>query len=73
MSGPFEDPSVSYTVLVNGEGQYSLWPLFAAVPPGWLAAAAAGTRSECLAYVEEHCTGGRQVAATPAGLDGVTA
>jgi len=35
MSNPFEDPDVQYLVLVNDEGQHSLWPVFAAVPDGW--------------------------------------
>ena len=29
---PFEDPDANYLVLVNDEGQHSLWPVFAAVP-----------------------------------------
>ena len=35
MINPFEDPDRSYLVLVNGEGQYSLWPAFITVPAGW--------------------------------------
>ncbi|ANP51003.1 MbtH protein [Streptomyces griseochromogenes] len=36
MSGnPFEDPEGTYLVLVNDEGQYSLWPASAEVPAGW--------------------------------------
>jgi MbtH protein len=54
MTGPFDDPDGSYTVLVNDEGQYSLWPRFAEVPRGWQETAAAGTRSACLAFVEER-------------------
>ncbi len=35
MTNPFEDPDASYLVLVNDEGQHSLWPVFAEVPDGW--------------------------------------
>lgn len=32
MSNPFEDENGTYLVLVNDEGQHSLWPAFADVP-----------------------------------------
>jgi hypothetical protein len=32
MTNPFEDPDASYLVLVNDEGQHSLWPAFADIP-----------------------------------------
>jgi len=35
MTNPFEDPEGSFFVLVNDEGQHSLWPAFADVPAGW--------------------------------------
>ena len=35
MTNPFEDPDGTYLVLVNDEGQHSLWPSFIAVPDGW--------------------------------------
>lgn len=35
MPNPFEDPDAKYLVLVNDEGQHSLWPVFADVPAGW--------------------------------------
>ena len=34
-SNPFEDPDGTYLVLVNDEGQHSLWPSFVDVPAGW--------------------------------------
>ena len=71
MTAPFEVPPGSYNVLVNGEGQYSLWPLFLAVPQGWRTAAAAGTRSQCLALIEEQSPGRQPMATMPARVDGV--
>ncbi|WP_033212777.1 MbtH family protein [Kitasatospora phosalacinea] len=56
MSNPFDDQDASFKVLVNAEGQHSLWPAFAAVPAGWSVALADTDRAACLAYVEEHWT-----------------
>ncbi|KAA2254444.1 MbtH family protein [Solihabitans fulvus] len=56
MSNPFESDELSYLVLVNDEGQYSLWPAFAAVPGGWTVAYGQDTRTVCLDYINEHWT-----------------
>ncbi|WP_030840411.1 MbtH family protein [Streptomyces hygroscopicus] len=56
MTNPFEDPDGTYLVLVNDEGQHSLWPSFAEVPAGWTVAHGEDTRDACLAHVEEHWT-----------------
>ncbi|MGC4788102.1 MbtH family protein [Micromonospora sp. DT178] len=56
MINPFEDPDALYLVLVNNEGQYSLWPAAIAVPDGWVTAYDRNSRSNCLKYVEEHWT-----------------
>ena len=53
---PFDDESGTFLVLVNDEGQHSLWPTFAAVPAGWQVAAPAGTRAQALDFVEQHWT-----------------
>ncbi len=50
---PFEDDSREYLVLVNAEGQHSLWPASDDVPQGWTAAHR-GERGGCLEYVERH-------------------
>ena len=45
MPNPFDDTDGRFLVLVNDEGQHSLWPAFAEVPAGWtvvLGAADAG-------------------------------
>ena len=41
-----------WIVLVNQEGQYSLWPATRPVPLGWRPAACRGTRDECIRYVD---------------------
>jgi MbtH protein len=53
MTNPFEDDSAEYLVLVNDEGQHSLWPTFVDVPHGW-STAYRGPRQDCLTYVNEH-------------------
>jgi uncharacterized protein YbdZ (MbtH family) len=56
MVNPFDDEDGQFLVLVNDEEQYSLWPSFHEIPPGWSATRQAGTRGECLAWVDEHWT-----------------
>jgi MbtH protein len=55
-TNPFEDENGSYLVLVNAEGQHSLWPSFAEVPAGWERAFGEDTRQACLDYVEQNWT-----------------
>lgn len=45
-----------YSVLVNHEEQYSLWPSYKPVPLGWRAVGKERTKEECLAYIEEVWT-----------------
>ncbi|MDT0308389.1 MbtH family protein [Streptomyces sp. DSM 44917] len=56
MSNPFDDAEGVFTVLVNDEGQHSLWPEFAEVPPGWTVVHGPAGRAACLEYVEAHWT-----------------
>jgi MbtH protein len=56
VTNPFEDENASYHVLVNDEGQHSLWPSFKEVPQGWTIALRSDSRAACLAYINEHWT-----------------
>ena len=56
MTNPFEDENATYHVLVNDEGQHSLWPSFKEVPAGWTVVLRSDTRAACLAYINEHWT-----------------
>jgi MbtH protein len=56
MNNPFDDTGGTFLVLVNEEGQHSLWPTFATVPAGWTAVHGEATRAECLDYVERNWT-----------------
>jgi MbtH protein len=54
MSNPFDDETGRFLVLVNDEGQHSLWPSFAAVPDGWRVVLPEDGRKACLDYIEEN-------------------
>jgi len=56
LTNPFDDPDGTFLVLINDEGQHSLWPEFAAVPDGWTTVHGPDARQACLDYVEEHWT-----------------
>ena len=56
MSNPFENEDGTYFILVNDEGQHSLWPVFADVPAGWTVAYGEDDRPSCLAYIEQSWT-----------------
>jgi len=46
-----------YLVVVNHEEQYSIWPQWKQeLPLGWKAVGKEGTKTECLAYIEEVWT-----------------
>jgi uncharacterized protein YbdZ (MbtH family) len=51
-----EEERTVYKVVVNDEGQHSIWPEHDGNPAGWKDAGKAGLKSECLAYVKEVWT-----------------
>ncbi len=53
---PFDDPDGRFVVLVNDEGQHSLWPTFADVPAGWTQVFGEDSREACLQYVDANWT-----------------
>ena len=56
MVNPFEDEEGDFLVLINAEGQFSLWPAWKHVPGGWQVTGPKGTRKECLDYIETTWT-----------------
>ena len=46
----------SFVVLVNGEGQHSIWPSAKAAPQGWTEIAPAGSKADCNAFIEKNWT-----------------
>ncbi|HEY9130843.1 MAG TPA: MbtH family NRPS accessory protein [Dyella sp.] len=45
-----------YEVVVNHEGQYSIWPSDKAVPHGWKKAGKQGSKASCLEFIGEVWT-----------------
>ena len=43
----------SWSVVINIEDQYSIWPISKAIPPGWSEVGKEGTKEECLSYIKE--------------------
>jgi MbtH protein len=56
VTNPFEDENGVYHVLVNEEGQHSLWPSFIAVPQGWNIIHKSDSRAACLEFINQHWT-----------------
>ncbi|WP_333769288.1 YqcI/YcgG family protein [Streptomyces sp. IBSBF 2435] len=50
------DQSADYSVLVNSEGQFSLWPAAVPAPGRWRTTGFSGGREECLRYVSQVWT-----------------
>lgn len=51
-----EDDKTIYTVVMNHEEQYSIWPADRELPLGWQEVGKQGTKQEVLAYIEEVWT-----------------
>lgn len=45
-----------YKVVINHEGQYSIWPTSLEIPRGWKEAGKQGSKAECLEYIQEVWT-----------------
>jgi MbtH protein len=56
MTNPFENADGRYFVLVNDEGQHSLWPSFVEVPAGWTVVHGEESRQSCLDHIEANWT-----------------
>jgi len=50
------DDNMVYTVVVNHEEQYSIWPAERPAPLGWTDAGKSGSKQECLAHIKEVWT-----------------
>lgn len=53
MSGESLEDSIQYRVVVNSEGQYSIWPVDRENPAGWESAGRNGSKEECLRYIDQ--------------------
>lgn len=52
----FDDPDGTFSVLVNDEEQYSLWPATLSVPAGWTTVHGEDSREACVDYIEQNWT-----------------
>ena len=51
-----EEDTATYTVVINGEEQYSIWRADRTIPKGWSEVGKRGLKTECLAYIKEVWT-----------------
>jgi MbtH protein len=51
-----KEDTTTYKVVVNDEAQYSIWPAQKENPLGWTDKGKIGSKSECLAYINEAWT-----------------
>ena len=51
-----EEDATIYTVVVNAEEQYSIWPSHKPTPRGWRSVGKEARKAECLAYINETWT-----------------
>jgi MbtH protein len=56
VANPFEDENGVYHVLINNEGQHSLWPTFVEVPEGWMIILKSESRTACLEFINRNWT-----------------
>lgn len=56
MSASDTEDTTIYKVVVNHEEQYSIWPEYRELPPGWRDAGKSGPKQECLDYIKEVWT-----------------
>ncbi|MFJ7367419.1 MbtH family protein [Peribacillus frigoritolerans] len=54
MTNPFENENGIYHVLINEEGQHSLWPAFLVIPEGWSVIYREESRQDCLEYINKN-------------------
>lgn len=48
------DAHLQFDVVINAQGQYSLWPAGKPMASGWNEAGMRGERQDCLDYINEH-------------------
>jgi uncharacterized protein YbdZ (MbtH family) len=56
MIPPQETPAEQHRVVVNGEEQYSIWPVTREIPSGWVDSGVIGDKAHCLRYIDETWT-----------------
>jgi MbtH protein len=44
--------TTEFAVVINDEGQYSIWPSYKTIPAGWRAEGKRGNKADCLAHID---------------------
>jgi uncharacterized protein YbdZ (MbtH family) len=53
---PDKEDTTVYKVVVNHEEQYSIWPDYKDLPPGWKDVGKVGLKADCLAFIKDVWT-----------------
>lgn len=69
MAEQYEDDGRAYTVVINHEEQYSIWPQGRYLPAGWREVGKSGSKPECLTYIDEVWTDMRPLSLRKAMAD----
>jgi MbtH protein len=56
VNNPFDNQAGIFVVLVNDQGQHSLWPAAAQIPAGWSAVCEPNGRQACIEYIGRNWT-----------------
>ena len=51
-----DNPDTEFTVVINDQEQYSIWPACRPVPAGWQTVGVTGNKSDCLAHINDVWT-----------------
>ncbi|MED5431719.1 MAG: MbtH family NRPS accessory protein [Pseudomonadota bacterium] len=51
-----DNPDTEFTVVINDQEHYSIWPTYRPVPAGWQTVGVTGNKSDCLAHINDVWT-----------------
>lgn len=51
-----DNPNTEFTVVINNQEQYSIWPTYHQVPTGWREVGIVGNKENCLEYINKTWT-----------------
>jgi MbtH protein len=51
-----DEDNTTYTVVMNAEEQYSIWPADRELPAGWTSEGTVGPKADCLAHIDRVWT-----------------
>lgn len=51
-----DSPNTEFTVVINPQEQYSIWPTYHPIPQGWKEVGVIGDKETCLTHIREVWT-----------------